>query len=413
MKIVGIIAEYNPFHNGHAYQIRKIREELGADYIIIAMSGDFVQRGEPAIVDKYVRTQMALSCGADLVVELPALWAVSSAEAFAKAGVMLFEQMGCVDTLCFGAETNDLALLDQIADLLVEEPVSYKEALSAGLRSGKNFPSARISALKECFGARIDDVLSTPNNILAIEYLKALKTCHSSIRPYAILRNGAGYHDTDITLPNASATAIRAMLKSPLTGQSDGNSYRNAMPPEAFSIFSGYLNEYTYMDMDDFSAVLSYLLLTQSADMLSSYADCTKEIANRLKKNLFSFTTALQFASDNKSRDITYTRMCRILIHMLLQITKEDIRSANDCGMVPYIRPLGFCKSSAPVLSELKKHAAIPVIGKLANAAKLLSPEALAVLEKDIFAADLYEQTLAHKKRTTPRSEYTREIVLF
>lgn len=141
MRTVGIIAEYNPFHNGHAYRIAEIRKQLKADYVVIAISGDFVQRGTPAVIDKYARTAMALSCGADLVIELPAIWTVSSAESFAMAGVTLFEKMGCVDTLCFGAECDDLELLDSIAEVLANEPASYKESLASYLKEGLSFPA--------------------------------------------------------------------------------------------------------------------------------------------------------------------------------------------------------------------------------------------------------------------------------
>lgn len=440
MKIVGIIAEYNPFHNGHAYQIERIRETTGADYIIAAMSGDFTQRGEPAIIDKYARTQMALSCGVDLIVELPALWAVSSAEFFARAGVCLFDQMGCVDELCFGAETDNVSLLSLAADILAEEPASYKEIFASCLKDGKSFPLARATALEQylstvdfngsVFSAadslklqELSDILSAPNNILAIEYLKSLKLCHSNIRPYPILRKGAGYHDTDISAPNASASAIRNVLKSvsaaPDTAcKSDPNecfwkqSIQHTMPTEAFNVFSKYLKHFPYVEADDFSQILGYLLMTSSAESLSSFIDCNNEIARRLQKNLFSFSSVEQFTELNKSRDITYTRMSRIFMHMLLQMKDSDLILAKNCNYVPYIRPLGFLRSSSGVLAQLKKHSDIPVIGKLADARKYLSSDALTLLEKDIFAANLYEQILAQKKGILPRNEYTREIVL-
>ena len=218
MKVVGIITEYNPFHNGHAYQIQEIKKRTGADYVVVAMSGDFVQRGTPAIIDKYARTQMALSCGVNLVIELPTLWATASAEYFAMAGVTLFEKMGCVDILCFGAETDDLPLLSVLAEIIAEEPDGYRELLSVYLKEGLAFPVARgkalCSYLKEQeksasatqeFSSKnvvlnldaVSSILSEPNNILAIEYLKALKRRNSSIQPYLLKREGAGYHDTE------------------------------------------------------------------------------------------------------------------------------------------------------------------------------------------------------------------------
>ena len=410
MKITGIIAEYNPFHNGHAYQIAKIKEETDSDYVIVAMSGDFVQRGEPAITDKYERARMALSCGADLVLELPALFACASAEYFARAGVALFTRMGCVDYLCFGAENADITQLNKIAGILVDEPRSYQDALNIYLKEGKNFPATRILALKSYLSAestdtalqteQLTDLLSTPNNILGIEYLKALKTCGSQITPYPILREGAGYHDTDILLKNASASAIRQTLKQAgSSGSSSGSapdfaSFSAAMPQEAFRIFS------------------EYLLLFYPAEALACFADCNIEIANRLKKNRSAFSSFTQFAALNQSRDITYARMSRIFTHILLHMTAEDYKQAKQLGYVSYLRPLAFKKSSSGVLSEIKKHTDIPLIGKLANARQTLSDDAYRLLEKDIFAADLYEQVLAQKNRTIPRNEYTREIVL-
>lgn len=424
MKITGIIAEYNPFHNGHAYQIAKIKEETDSDYVIVAMSGDFVQRGEPAITDKYERARMALSCGADLVLELPALFSCASAEYFARAGVALFTRMGCIDYLCFGAENADLSRLNKIADILADEPRSYQDALNRYLKEGKNFPAARILALKSYLSAessgtaleaeQLASLLSTPNNILGIEYLKALKTCGSQITPYPILREGAGYHDTDILLKNASASAIRQTLKQSAASDAapDLVALSAAMPPEAFRIFSEHPASPAYLEADDFSGILNYLLLFYPAEALACFADCNIEIANRLKKNLREFSSFTQFAALNQSRDITYARMSRIFTHILLHMTAEDYEQAKQLGYVPYLRPLGFKKSSSDVLGEIKKHTDIPLIGKLANARQTLSDDAFWLLEKDIFAADLYEQILAQKNRTIPRNEYTREIVL-
>ena len=348
--------------------------------------------------------------------------------------------MGCVDELCFGAETDNVPLLSLVADILAEEPDAYKEILVSCLKDGKAFPLARATALEQYLWAvdfnssvspvtdslmlqELSNILSAPNNILAIEYLKSLKLCHSNIRPYPILRNGAGYHDTDISAPNASASAIRSVLKSvsatpDAACKSDHNecfweqSLKHTMPAEAFNVFSDYLKHFPYMEADDFSQILGYLLLTSSAESLSSFVDCNYEIARRLKKNLFSFSSVEQFTELNKSRDITYTRMSRVFMHMLLQMKTSDLIPAKNCNYVPYIRPLGFLKSSSGVLSQLKKHSAIPVIGKLANAPKYLSLDALSLLEKDIFAANLYEQILAQKKGILPRNEFTREIVL-
>ncbi len=417
MKITGIIAEYNPFHNGHLYQIRKIREETDTDFIIVAMSGDFVQRGMPAIVDKYARAHMALACGADLVVELPVIWATASAEYFATVGVRLFEQMGCVDRLCFGAETSDTALLSRIADCLVREPASYRDALTAQLKSGKNFPAARAAALTKFLGdadGALSAVLASPNNILAIEYLKALASGTGNVSPYPIVREGNGYHSESLSGTHPSATAIRSLIVGNAATLSDLQSEQlsNAMPAAALSVFSGALAAGKIMCADDFSSILRYLLLSRSVEELAAAPDCNTDIARRLKSNLFSFTDFTQFTALNQTKDTTGTRISRIFTHLLLGISGTDYTVAKESGIVPYIRPLGFRKSSATVLSGIKKHASVPLIGKLADARRELSASAFAVLEKDIFAADLYEQVLSQKTHVAARSEYAREIVL-
>ncbi len=455
MKIIGIIAEYNPFHNGHAYQIEEIRRRTGADYIVAAMSGDFVQRGAPAVVDKYARARMALSCGADLVLELPVLWATASAESFAAAGVALFEKMGCVDGICFGAECDNLSLLSEIADILAEEPSAYRAALSSYIKEGLTFPQARAKALTEVLAnsgqtsqenisasedaltqsasltqSELTEILGSPNNILAIEYLKAIRRLDSSLTPYLIKREGAGYHDTEIhdnnhisqdnadttsdsssmVAPAASATAIRGALSAAASGSLSAK-LAAAMPAPALSVLTDYLSEMPAVWSDDFSPILGYLLLSVTPEELALCGDCNTDIANRLFKNRFSYRSVSQFCEQNKSRDITYTRMSRILLHLLLRIRNTDYAAGKAQGYIPYLRILGFCMDSSALLGELKRRAAVPVISKLADAKKMLDEDAAPLLDLDIFAADLYEQIASQKKGTTPRSEYTREIV--
>ena len=418
MKIIGIIAEYNPFHNGHAYQIKKIKEELHADYVVVAMSGDFVQRGAPAIIDKYARAKMALSCGADLVIELPVLWATASAEYFAIAGVTLFEKMGCMDGICFGAETDDLDTLSTIADVLACEPESYRSALSSYLKTGMSFPVARSKALCDSFV--IDSsILNEPNNILAIEYLKALKRRRSSIRPYVIKREGAGYHDAELVTvateyaPTASATAIRKILDTPAPVAETDNfdALTDTMPAATLEILKEYVSKKSLLCTNDFSSILGYLLLTSDANTLTAIADLNSDVANRLIKNRMNFASFEQFCEHNKSKEITYTRISRILLHLILNIKKSDYTFGKDIDYIPYLRILGFRKDASALLKELKIRSTIPVISKLADADSFLDEEALKLLTKDIFAADLYEHIAANKSKKISRNEYTRSII--
>lgn len=452
MNVIGIIAEYNPFHNGHAYQIAHVKKNLHADYIVVAASGDYVQRGEPALLDKYTRARMALSSGADLVLELPVLWSTASAELFADAGISLFEKTGCVNGICFGAESSDLALLRRIADVLADEPADLKASLKYNLKSGSTFPKAREAALLSYFSGSagqdgalpvsaeaLSSLLASPNNILALEYLKALRRRASSITPYLLKREGAAYHETSIlsgasAIP-ASASAIRHTLFADAAGAC-GNSadrafedsadgiLRHAMPQEALAILQDYRADFPLLCADDFSGILGYLLLSSSASQLARTADSSLEFANRMRNQLPYYTSFSSFASRLKSKEMTLTRINRILLHSILGITSSDYACGNALDKIPYLRILGFRKSSAPLLAALKVSAAVPLITRPSQAPKLLSPDAMRVFEHDVFAGNLYLQMRNQKGGTPlraarmqehdvpPASEYQRQIVI-
>lgn len=440
MNVIGIIAEYNPFHNGHAYQIAHVKKNLHADYIVVAASGDYVQRGEPALLDKYTRARMALSSGADLVLELPVLWSTASAELFADAGISLFEKTGCVNGICFGAESGDLALLRRIADVLADEPAALKASLKRNLKSGNTFPKAREAALLSYFADAADqdgalpvstETLSSPNNILALEYLKSLRRRASSITPYLLKREGASYHETSIRsgaseVP-ASASAIRHTLFAGGAGASEDSAdgiLRHAMPQEALAILQDYRADFPLLCADDFSGILGYLLLSSSASQLARIADSSPEFANRMRNQLPYYTSFSSFASRLKGKEMTLTRINRILLHSVLGITSSDYTCGNALDKIPYLRILGFRKSSAPLLAALKDSAAVPLITRPSQAPKLLSPDAMQVFEHDVFAGNLYLQMRNQKGgapvRTArmqehdvlPASEYQRRIVI-
>ena len=452
MNVIGIIAEYNPFHNGHAYQIAHVRKNLHADYIVVATSGDYVQRGEPALLDKYTRARMALSSGADVVLELPVLWSTASAELFADAGISLFEKTGCVNGICFGAESGDLALLRRIADVLADEPADLKASLKHNLKSGSTFPKAREAALLSYFSGSagqdgalpvsaetLSSLLASPNNILALECLKALRRRASSITPYLLKREGAAYHETSIlsgaSVIPASASAIRHTLFAGDAGAC-GNSadrasedsaagiLRHAMPQEALAILQDYRADFPLLCADDFSGILGYLLLSSSATQLAQTADSSPEFANRMRNQLPYYTSFCSFASRLKSKEMTLTRINRILLHSILGITSSDYACGNALDKIPYLRILGFRESAAPLLAALKASAAVPLITRPSQAPKLLSPDAMRVFEHDVFAGNLYLQMRNQKGGTPlraarmqehdvpPASEYQRQIVI-
>lgn len=409
MKTIGIIAEYNPFHNGHAYQIQRAKELTGADYCVVAMSGDFVQRGAAAVADKYCRAEMALRNGADLVCELPVLYSTASAELFAHAGVTQFHRMGCIDFLCFGAESDNLPSFIQLAQILSDEPAAYQDFLQACLKSGLSFPTARSKALAEYLG---DDsfaaLLSEPNNILAVEYLKALNRRQSDITPLLIPRRHNHYHDTTLTGTLSSATAVRRALSA----TDFPAELAETVPPSCAEMLKDLHQSHELMDTEAFSDMLIYQLMSNSPMELASYGDCNEELANRMARLSGQYNSFHQFCALCKSRDITYTRMSRILIHILLGLTQNLYTLGQKLDYVPYVRILGFRESAAPLLTRLKQSSDIPLITRVARDSSLLSDAARRIFSRDVFAAELYEQVLAMKCSRTRRSEYSRQPIL-
>ena len=413
MKVVGIIAEYNPFHNGHKYQIEELKKRTNADYVVIAMSGNFLQRGVPALCDKYARTRMALSCGADLVLELPSVWATASAEYFAHGGVNLLKNTGVITHLGFGAETDNIDALCTVSSMLKEEPFSYKEALAVQLKQGKPFPIARKEALLstacELSASLLEELLDTPNNILALEYLKALP---ETITPVLVQRKGAGYHDSDITSTLPSATAIRDALFQHDTTITPCNALSDAMPAEAYAVLQEYIKEKALMDCEDLSDILGYCLLSLEREGYADFADSSQELSNKIANQLKNYSGFDSFCQALKTKDLTYTRISRLLLHSLLNIKQENYNLGKDLGYSPYLRVLGFRKNSTPLLNAIKKEACAPLITKVADAASILSPEAYSIFEKDLYASSIYNQVMAVRKHQAPANDFTRQIVI-
>ena len=418
MKTVGIIAEYNPFHNGHLYQLKKAKEVTDADFAVVVMSGDFTQRGTPAVFDKYTRCRLSLLAGADLCIELPVVYATASAELFAKGAVSLLSALG-VDALCFGSECGEIAPLREIASLLFAEPPAYKEALNKALKEGLSFPSARAVAVRKSAhagslpGADVtaSDVLASPNNILGIEYLRALlaleKNGQHAPVPYTIKRKGDGY--LSHTLSEESFCSAMALRKGIAEGNPDLLRY---VPESIRQEFSDTCQTKSALCADDFSGMLFYKLLSEKDSGYDSYLDVSSDLSDKIRKNLGTFTTFSAFCENSlKSKDITLTRVYRSLLHILLSIKKEDLPAA-----APYARILGFREASFEVFGCLSKEN-IPLLSRLKDASSLLSPEALSCLSKDIFAAQLYEhvrmQHMLHmQKDDCPFvSEYSRPVI--
>lgn len=392
--ITGIIAEYNPFHNGHAYQIEQARLLTGCDFLVVVMSGDYVQRGAPAVFDKYTRTRMALACGADLVLELPVACSCASAEFFASGAVSLLDGLGCVDFLCFGSESGDLQSLMEPARILAKESPVFQEALRRGLSLGLSFPAARKEAFRAC--ASNPDILDLPNNILGIEYLKALLQRESIIKPVTIKRKGQGYHDTLLDSGFASASGIRRFLKQEEAPLSALPALKESLPDPVMEVLTDTLAHTLPVWEEDFSMLLRYELLRQSASDLTRYADISPDLGRRLKNCADKFSSFSEFVALVKTKDVTYTRITRALFHILLNLTGEDTR--NSVAM-PYARILGFRKDHSRILGLLKENSRIPIIPKAADYKTYLTPDLQPLFEKDLFAANLYETIAAAKQK--------------
>lgn len=413
MKTVGIIAEYNPFHNGHAYHIRKAKELTHADYCVVVMSGDFVQRGAPALMDKYLRAESALLGGADLVIELPVCYSISSAEHFARSAVALLDKLGVVDALCFGSECGDIRVLTDFAQALLSEGPVFKKTLDQELRSGHTYPQARNVALEASAPHLTShiNVLTSPNNILGIEYCKALLYWESQMALYTIKRTGASYHDNSLNNGFCSALAIRESLRH--TGTSE--SLARQIPASSLQLMEdAYLKSYPVF-ADDFSLLLQYSLLTGEKEGFAHYPDIDKELSDRIIKLLPQYRDFSSFCDLLKSKNRTYVRISRSLMHILLGIHKERLIQYGQEGWIFYARMLGFRESAGPLLSATKKNARIPLISKLADAEKQLAETGLSMLEKDIYASHIYQSIVRNKfpgRNPSPElSEYKHPII--
>lgn len=371
MNVVGIIAEYNPFHEGHAYQIQKAKEQCGAEFAVVVMNGDFVQRGEPAIFDKYTRTKEALLGGADLIFELPVRFGLSSAGDFAMGGVLALNALPFVTHLCFGTETGDLTPLLQAATFLCDEPDSYRTRVKHFVKQGILYPKARSLALAAESGLPTQ-TWDSPNNILGLEYCVALQKLHSKIKPFTIRREGQGYHDNDTpALSNfPSATFLRKQIRK--AGEKEN------------------------LSLSDFSSLIGYSLLT--AKDLCRIKDITPDLSDRIRNELPKYREINEFVKTIKNPSLTTGRIKRSFFQCLFDIEKEE-------PVMPYLRVLGMKKEASSLLSQ-KENASCQILTKLAFDVPKMDDTAKKLFAKDLLASDLYRQVFCHKYNQTLPNEY-------
>lgn len=405
MKHVGIITEYNPFHNGHSYQLQKVRELYPEKKIIILMSGNYVQRGEPAIFSKYLRTKCALANNADIIFELPLYYATASAEHFASASILAFQKLGIIDTLCFGAETDNIDLLKIIAQLFIDEPVEYTIHLQNELKKGISFPKARCTAASNYLeNEEVAEILKQPNNILAIEYIKAILRYQANIKPIIIKRIGNGYHDTDSNSSYSSATAIRGDIKE------NGFNFQQAIPKECLNILE-QSDYYKPLYISDFYPNLQYALWREY-NHYENYFDVSENFANQLRAINFFPSTYEQLLDTLSSKQYTTTRIQRILLNILLGITKQDMQEQKDNNYIHYIRLLGLRKDASYILKDMKDCCEIPIINKVSAANTQLNDKALSYFQREVQYNHLYAQLFFNKYAIAIPSEYEHSVII-
>lgn len=412
MKVAAIIAEYNPLHNGHEFQIKKAKELTNADYIIVVMSGNFTQRGIPAIIDKYERTKMALLAGADLVLELPLYYSSSSAEYFASGAINLLKKIGCVDYLVFGSECGDIKILTDIAELLINHKDKISEVIHNKVREGMSYPAARVNAIEESIPNSYNHVeaMASPNNILGFEYIRAIRQFNAKIEPVTNLRIGSDYHDKIIDTENqiSSALAIRSSLEE----LDDIEKIKDQVPSYVYEIlYNNYKNTFPILN-EDISSILKYKLLLDAGNGYEEYVDISSDFSDKILKNLNKYVSYSQFCDLLKSKDITYARVARNLLHILLNIKKDSMKKYKENGYIFYARMLGFKKSSSALLTRIKETSSLPLISKLADARNLLTPLGMEMLETDIQAAHIYDTIVTEKYHAATVSEFSHEMII-
>ena len=403
--VLGIICEYNPFHNGHLYQLEEAKKACNADFTIAVMSGNFTQRGDVALFDKWTRTEMALKNGIDLVIELPTVYATSSAENFANGAIKILNSLGIVDYLAFGSESGDITLLDKIATILYNEPKEFSQLINMQLRSGLSYPKARELAIATYFrgSKQYTEALESPNNILGIEYLKALKRQKSSIIPITIKRINSDYNSTTTKNNFASATAIRERL------QNNKNIHR-LVPYETYELIEEKLKKKDFLtNLSIFEKEIIYSLRKMTLEEIANLPDVTEGLENKIKFAVSNFTTLDKVIENIKSKRFTQTRIQRILVYALLEITKKDMNIARKA--IPYIRVLGFNKHGKKIISAIASNN--PKLKIIISLKRFLdsNPDnsTKQLLSKDILATNIY--TLGLKENPVANLDYTHKII--
>lgn len=405
-KVLGIIAEYNPFHNGHLLHLEKSKKICGAQYSVCIMSGNFVQRGNTSIVNKWAKAEMALKSGVDLVLELPTVYSISSAENFAEGAIKLLNSLKIVDTVSFGSENSDINVLNRISSILQEEPKQYLELLNSELKKGLSFPKARENAILLYLNdEKYLNILNQPNNTLAIEYLKALKKYKSHISPISVKREKVFYNSNCVVDEYASATAIRNMII-----HEQFNDIRKVVPTSSYNLLMDEIEKgHLVIDISKFEKEILYAIRRLSADDIKNIPEVTEGLENAIKNASNSCNNLSELINIVKSKRYTQTRIQRILLYILLNITKKDMYLSRK--NIPYARILGYSPQGKELISEIyRANPKITLITSVKNFLDSSNNKTYKyMLNKDILATNIY--TLAYNNNSTANLDYTKKIV--
>lgn len=403
--ILGIVSEYNPFHNGHLMHLQKSKELTHTDFTIAVMSGNFVQRGDTSIVDKWTKAEMALKSGVDLVIELPTLYAISSAENFADGAIKILNSLGIVDYVSFGSEIGEITPLDDVASVLYKEPKEFSSLITRQLRSGLSYPKARELAIQMYFGSsqKYTDVLENPNNILGIEYLKSLKRLKSPITPITLKRKYSDYNSNDIKSGIASATAIRTMLQK-------GKNIHYVVPYETYELLEEK-KKYGQIipSLSIFSKEIIYTLRKMTLSEIATLPDVSEGLENKIKAAANTSNNLEELILKIKSKRYTQSRIQRILLYALLNISEKDIAMSKK--QMPYIRVLGFNKNGKKIISAIaNQNPKLQIIVSVKKFMENNTDKHLhTMISKDIFASNVY--TLGYEYNSTANLDYTHKVV--
>ena len=400
MNKVGIIAEYNPFTNGHKYQLDYAKSVLNADCVIIAMSGSFCQRGEVCIFDKYTRANCALVNGADIVLEIPVYYSTSSASDFAEGAVRLLHKAG-INTLLFGVESGDETDFINTAKKLIEIENSpeFIQKLNTSQKAGSSFAASYYDIASELLSINKDFFLNS-NNILGIEYCKAIIRNQFDISIKCIHRVGSNYNDFSADTCYSSASAVRNIIKDTSSNATNktSDSLSKYLPANTLNT----IDNSSPIFANDISEVLHYALLTNQS--FDSFLDCSENISNTIKNQLNNYVDFNSFAEIISSKILSVSRAKRILCHILLNIKTDDVDTQKSLGFITYIRILGFTKNGSQYLKEIKDSSNIPLISSPSE-----FKESDICFDADIHSADIYRMLITKKTGESLKTEFTRK----